>query len=164
MSIGIGLGLVLSGNASAGGSTILAKIIASKTTIKASTIILAIDIMIIVSIALIFKNIDLALWSLVSIYVSAKSIDFFLTRGPSKKVVHIVSSKIELLCQKISEELGPDGTIMHGQGIVEHEAKRMIFLVVENRRIPRLREIIQYNDKEAFMVIMEASELLGRGH
>ena len=65
---------------------------------------------------------------------------------------------------KISEELGPDGTIMHGQGIVEHEAKRMIFLVVENRRIPRLREIIQYNDKEAFMVIMEASELLGRGH
>ena len=164
VSIGIGLGLVLSGNASAGGSTILAKIIASKTTIKASTIILAIDIMIIVSIALIFKNIDLALWSLVSIYVSAKSIDFFLTRGPSKKVVHIVSSKIELLCQKISEELGPDGTIMHGQGIVEHEAKRMIFLVVENRRIPRLREIIQYNDKEAFMVIMEASELLGRGH
>lgn len=42
--------------------------------IKASTIILIIDIMIIVSIALIFKNIDLALWSLVSIYISAKSI------------------------------------------------------------------------------------------
>lgn len=164
VSIGIGLGFVLSGNASAGGSTILAKIIASKTTIKASTVILAIDVMIIVSIALIFKNIDLALWSLVSIYISAKSIDMFLSRGPSKKVVHIVSSKTKLLCQKISEELGPDGTIMEGQGMVEHEAKKMIFLVVENRRIPRLREIIKSNDHEAFMVVMEASELLGRGH
>lgn len=164
VSVGIGLGLVLSGNASAGGSTILAKIVASKTTIKASTVILAIDVMIIVSIALIFKNIDLALWSLVSIYISAKSIDMFLSRGPSKKVVHIVSSKTELLCEKISEELGPDGTIIQGQGMVEHEVKKMIFLVVENRRIPRLREIIKSNDNEAFMVLMEASELLGRGH
>jgi len=164
VSVGIGLGFVLSGNASAGGSTILAKIVASKTTIKASTVILAIDVMIIVSIALIFKNIDLALWSLVSIYISAKSIDMFLSRGPSKKVVHIVSSKTELLCEKISEELGPDGTIIQGQGMVEHEVKKMIFLVVENRRIPRLREIIKSNDNEAFMVLMEASELLGRGH
>lgn len=164
VSIGVGLGLVLSGNASAGGSTILAKIIASKTTIKASTVILAIDVMIVITIALIFKNIDLAMWSMVSIYVSAKSIDVFLTRGPSKKVVHIVSSKIALLCEKISEELGRDGTIIQGEGIVEHENKKMIFLVVENRKIPQLRALIQTNDKEAFMVVMEASELLGRGH
>ena len=71
VSVGVGLGLVLSGNASAGGSTILAKIVASKTSIKASSVILAIDVMIIIAIALIFKNIDLALWSLVSIYISS---------------------------------------------------------------------------------------------
>lgn len=162
--IGVGLGLVLSGNASAGGSTILAKIIASKTTIKASSVILFIDIIIIVAIGFIFKDVDLALWSLVSIYVSAKGIDMVLTRGPSKKVVHIVSTKIELLCEKIVENLGKDGTIIEGNGIFEKEAKRMIFLVVENQKIRLLKEIIEQNDKEAFMVVMEASELLGRGH
>ena len=162
--IGVGLGLVLSGNASAGGSTILAKIIASKTTIKASTVILAIDVMIIVAIALIFKNIDLALWSLVSIYVSAKSIDLFLSRGPSKKVVHIVSSKIDTLCRVIVEQIGNEGTIVEGNGIFEHEQKKMIFLVVENRKIPALKTLVQTIDKEAFVVLMEASELLGRGH
>ena len=162
--IGVGLGLVLSGNASAGGSTILAKIIASKTTIKASTVILAIDVMIIVAIALIFKNIDLALWSLVSIYVSAKSIDLFLSRGPSKKVVHIVSSKIDTLCRVIVEQIGNEGTIVEGSGIFEHEEKKMIFLVVENRKIPALKTLVQTIDKEAFVVLMEASELLGRGH
>ena len=164
VSIGIGLGLVLSGNASAGGSTILAKIIASKTTIKASTIILAIDIMIIVSIALIFKNIDLALWSLGSIYITAKSIDLFLMRGPSKKVVHIVSSKVELLCTKIRKDIAEEGSVIEGYGMVEHEVKKIIFLTVENRKIARLRDIIKENDPEAFMVVMEASELLGRGH
>lgn len=162
--IGVGLGFVLSGNASAGGSTILAKIIASKTTIKASSVILFIDIIIIIAIGFIFKDVDLALWSLVSIYVSAKGIDMVLTRGPSKKVVHIVSTKIELLCEKIVENLGKDGTIIEGNGIFEREAKRMIFLVVENRKIRLLRDIVEQSDKEAFMVVMEASELLGRGH
>ena len=163
-SIGVGLGLVLSGNASAGGSTILAKIVASKTTIKASSVILAIDVLIIIAIALVFKNADLAMWSLVSIYVTAKSIDFFLTRGPSKKVVHIVSGKTELVCQKIHEALGREGTIIEGKGIVGDEAKKMIFLVVENRKVPKLREIIQSSDEDAFIVVMEASALLGRGH
>jgi len=162
--IGVGLGLVLSGNASAGGSTILAKIIASKTTIKASTVILAIDVMIIIAIALIFKNVDLALWSLVSIYVSAKSIDMFLSRGPSKKVVHIVSSKIDALCNVIVEQIGYEGTIVKGESIFGHESKEMIFLVVENRKIPRLKTLVQSVDEEAFVVLMEASELLGRGH
>ncbi len=164
IAIGIGLGFILSGHASAGGSTIIAKIVAARTSIKASTVMLLIDILIIVSIAFLFGNIDLALWSLVSIYLSAKSIDMFLTRGPSKKVVHIVSSKIEELCELIVEQLGKNGTIVQGSGIFEHEAKRMIFLVVENSKVPRLKELIQSIDKDAFMVVMEASELLGRGH
>lgn len=164
IAIGIGLGFILSGHASAGGSTILAKIIASKTSIKASSVMLVIDMLIIIAIAFISKNIDLALWSLVSIYISAKSIDMFLTRGPSKKVVHIVSAKIEELCEQIVLHLGKNGTIVQGNGIFEHENKQMIFLVVENSKVPRLKELIQKVDNEAFMVVMEASELLGRGH
>lgn len=164
IAIGIGLGFILSGHASAGGSTIIAKIIASKSSIKASSVMLFIDMLIIVAIACISPNIDLALWSMVSIYISAKSIDMFLTRGPSKKVVHIVSTKIEELCSQIVLHLGKNGTIVQGDGIYERENKRMIFLVVENGKVPRLKELIQQIDKEAFMVVMEASELLGRGH
>ena len=164
IAVGIGLGFILSGHASAGGSTIVAKIVASKTSIKASSVMLFIDMLVVIAIAFISKNIDLALWSIVSIYISAKSIDMFLTRGPSKKVVHIVSTKIEELCSQIVLLLGKNGTIVQGDGIFEHENKRMIFLVVENRKIPTLKELIQKADKEAFMVVMEASELLGRGH
>ena len=120
--------------------------------------------LVIIAIAFISKNVDLALWSMVSIYITAKSIDMFLTRGPSKKVVHIVSTKIEELCDQIVRVLGKNGTIVQGDGILEHENKRMIFLVVENRKIQTLKELIQKVDKEAFMVVMEASELLGRGH
>lgn len=164
IAVGIGLGFILSGHASAGGSTIIAKIVASKTSIKASTVMLFIDMLIIITIAFLFGNVDVALWSLVSIYITAKSIDMFLTRGPSKKVVHIVSTKIEELCSQIVLQLGKNGTIVQGNGIFENENKRMIFLVVENGKVPRLKELIQKVDNDAFMVVMEASELLGRGH
>lgn len=164
IAVGIGLGFILSGHASAGGSTIIAKIVASKTSIKASTVMLFIDMLIIITIAFLFGNVDVALWSLVSIYITAKSIDMFLTRGPSKKVVHIVSTKIEELCSQIVLHLGKNGTIVQGNGIFENENKRMIFLVVENGKVPRLKELIQKVDNDAFMVVMEASELLGRGH
>ncbi|MDD3343633.1 MAG: YitT family protein [Sulfurospirillaceae bacterium] len=164
ISVGIGLGLVLSGNASAGGSTIIAKIVAAKTNIKASTVMMFIDVLVIIAIGVLFGNVDLAMWSLVSIYITAKSIDMFLTRGPSKKVVHIVSTKIEELSEQIVLHLGKFGTIVQGDGIFAHENKRMIFLVVENSKVPRLKELIQGIDKDAFMVVMEASELLGRGH
>lgn len=162
--IGVGLGSILSAGASAGGSTIVAKIIASKTSIKASSVILAIDVLIIVSIAVVFGNVDIALWSLVSIYVTAKSIDLFLSRGPSKKVVHIVSSQIDALSKAITLEFGKHGSILNAEGLAEHERKQMIFLVIESRHIPKLKEMILNVDNEAFMVVMEASELLGRGH
>jgi len=162
--VGIGLGFVLSGNASAGGSTIIAKIVASKTSFKASSVMFIIDMLVIVAIGVLYGNVDLALWSLLSIYITAKSIDMFLTRGPSKKVVHIVSTKVEALSEQIVLHLGKYGTIVHGDGIDKHETKRMIFLVVENSKIPHLKELIQTIDNEAFMVVMEASELLGRGN
>ena len=85
IGVGIGLGLILNGHASAGGSTIVAKIVAARTTIKASTVMLLIDMVVIIAIGVLYGNIDLALWSMVSISVTARSIDMFLTRGPSKK-------------------------------------------------------------------------------
>ncbi|MCD6582820.1 MAG: DUF2179 domain-containing protein, partial [Desulfuromusa sp.] len=44
------------------------------------------------------------------------------------------------------------------------EEKTLIFVTVEARRITLLRDIIRTNDPDAFMVVMDAAEMLGRGH
>ncbi len=87
-----------------------------------------------------------------------------LTGAPSEKVVHITTAKPVELSKFIKEQIGRSGTIIHGQGLDETEEKNIIFMVVEPRKINRLREIIKEYDPEAFMVVMEARELLGRGH
>ena len=87
-----------------------------------------------------------------------------LTGGPSDKVVHIVSDRVDILSEKIIEYLGPNGTVLRGVGLRESQKKTIIFVVVESGRIPVLRDIIQNNDPDAFMIVMNASEMLGRGH
>lgn len=162
--IGIGVGCILRGHSSAGGSTIIARILAGRFNIKPGHTILAIDALIITSSACVFNGIEPSLWSLISIYVTSRCIDVILTGGPSEKVVHIVSERVELLADKITTYLGPNGTILSGTGLQKSEEKKMIFVVVESSRITILRDIIHNNDPNAFMIVMDASEMLGRGH
>ncbi|MCK5912612.1 MAG: DUF2179 domain-containing protein, partial [Desulfuromusa sp.] len=51
-----------------------------------------------------------------------------------------------------------------GTGLHRDEEKTLIFVTVEARRITLLRDIIRHNDPDAFMVVMDAAEMLGRGH
>jgi uncharacterized membrane-anchored protein YitT (DUF2179 family) len=162
--IGIGVGFILRGNSSAGGSTIIARILAARFGVKPGHTILAIDASIIIASAFVFKGIEPSLWSLISIYVTSRCINIILTGGPSEKVVHIVTNKEQLLARKIIEHLGPNGTILSGRGLQATEEKTMIFVVVDGSRITVLRDIIRLHDPDAFMIVMEASEMLGRGH
>ena len=81
--VGAGLGLIFKGGASAGGGTILAKIIAANSGMKTSNVILLLDALVVASAGLVFKSVELALWSLISIYVASKVIDIILVGAQS---------------------------------------------------------------------------------
>ena len=164
IAVGTGVGLILRGNASAGGTTIIARLIASRSQYKPGQVILFFDALIIVASGFVFTDIERALWSMISIYATAKCIDMILTGTLSEKVVHIATGKVELLSQKIIEHLGHHGTILSGTGLHKDEQKTLIFVTVEARQIALLRDIIRNNDPDAFMVVMDAAEMLGRGH
>ncbi len=61
-------------------------------------------------------------------------------------------------------QLVRSGTILTGTGLQPDEMKTLIFVTVEARRIALLRDIIRQTDPDAFMVVMDAAEMLGRGH
>ena len=162
--IGFGVGLILRGDASAGGSTIIAKIVAAHSEIKPSQVILAIDAFIVLTSVFVFIDLERALWSIVSIYVTAKAIDLLLSGRPTKKIVHLVTTKSHLLSRQIIDNLGYHGTIIEGTGLRIEKSKSMIFIVVELNKLRVLRELVREHDPDAFMVVMDASELLGRGN
>jgi uncharacterized membrane-anchored protein YitT (DUF2179 family) len=164
IAVGVGVGLILRGNASAGGSTIIARIIASRSHFKPGEVIFGLDLLIVLTSALVFHSIEPALWSLIGIYVTSRCIDMILTGALTEKVVHIASSRPDELSQQISLQLGRQGTILKGTGLHRDEEKTLIFVTVDARRITLLRDIIRQTDPDAFMVVMDAAEMLGRGH
>lgn len=162
--IGIGVGMILRGDSSVGGSTIIARIVSSQTEIKPGQVILFIDFLIIIGSIYVFRDVDKALLSIISIYITSKCIDKMLSGVPTTKVVHISTIHANTLCSVITEQLGHQGTIITGTGLSHEKEKEIIFIIVELKKLRTLRDIIKKYDPDALMIVMEATEMLGRGY
>lgn len=162
--VGIGLGLIIMGNAAAGGPSVMAKLISQKTKFKEENIIIAMDVIIVISAGFAFENIESTFLSLISVYISAKAIDTVLSGRPTFKMVHIATKESELISKKISKKLEIKGSVINGLELDFSEDKKVILLVIESSRIIELKNLVQKYDEESFIVISDASEIMGRGY
>lgn len=162
--VGIALGLIIRGNASAGGPAVVSRLIAQKTHFKEHHILILLDAIIVTTAGFIFKNIETTLLSLITVYVSARGLDLVLSGRAMYKMVHISTKKAEILSMKLVEKMGIKGSIVDGRELDIKENKQILLLLIESNRIIELKHIVQENDNESFIVIGDASEILGRGH
>ena len=161
--IGLGVGLVIKGRASTGSTSVVGEIVAKKTKYKAAEVLLAIDAVIMFASVFVYNDIDKSLYSMLSVYVGIRVLDIILTGRPSKKIVNIVSNNVEVLKEKIRERIEEYGTILTGIGLHQGQNKTIIYVTVDAGKIDLLKNLITKYDPDAFMIITEASEFLGRG-
>ncbi|WP_272150000.1 YitT family protein [Tenacibaculum aiptasiae] len=162
ISVGTGIGLIFKGGGSAGGGTIIARIITTKTSLKTGTVILILDSFVVMATAIVFNSIELALWSIISIYVTTKMIDVVLTGRPNGRVVHITSKKdVHQLGKLINNKIGVSGTIFKGDNLSLTQSNFMIVVTVPVNRLNSLKLIVKDYDNTANMIVMDASQVLG---
>ena len=162
--IGLGVGLIIKGRASTGSTSVVGEIVAKKTKFKAAEVLLAIDAVIMFMSVFVYNDINKSLYSMLSVYVGIRVIDIILTGRPSKKIVNIVSNNVEVLKQQIRERIEEHGTILTGVGLHQNQNKTIIYVTVDASKIELLKDLIRKYDPDAFMIIIEASEFLGRGN
>lgn len=160
--IGLGVGLIIKGRASTGSTSVIGEIVAKKTKYKAAEVLLLIDALIMFASIFVYNDINKSLYSLLSVYVGIKVIDIILTGRPSKKIVNIVSTNVEVLKEQIREKIEEHGTILTGIGLHQGQEKTIIYVTVEASKIELLKNLIRKYDPDAFMIISEAAEFLGR--
>ena len=161
--IGLGVGLVIKGRASTGSTSVVGEIVAKKTKYKAAEVLLAIDATIMFASVFVYNDIDKSLYSMLSVYVGIRVLDIILTGRPSKKIVNIVSNNVKVLKEQIRERIEEHGTILTGIGLHQGQNKTIIYVTVDAGKIDLLKNLITKYDPDAFMIITEASEFLGRG-
>ncbi len=161
---GLGIGIVLLKGATTGGVDILAKLINGKYPhITLGRIILTFDFAVIILTAFTYKNIESCLYSLVTIFVSARITDIVVYGNDKGKVAFIISKKSERISDDILFKLNRGTTKINITGGYSNKSSEMIMCTVRPHEISTLYSIIKANDMNAFTILSSADEILGFG-
>ncbi len=162
--IGIGTAIILKANASTGGSDLLSNIITKfKPTAKTGNIIVMIDCIIVGLNVLFFREIEIALYSVIAIYLSGQMIDIIFEGTNFTKMIFIVSNKYEEIAKQIGIKIGRGSTGIYAQGMYNEKDRMMLWCVASRREVSRIKRIASRIDPNSFLVISNAREALGQG-
>lgn len=162
--IGIGTAIILKANASTGGSDLLAQIIRKfKPDFRPGTLIVILDTIIVGMNVLVFKQIEIALYSAIAIYVMGKVIDIFLEGIYFTKMIYIISEKYEEIAKKIGEEVERGATGIYAKGMYTNKEKMLLLCVAGRGEVASIRKIVKQMDPKAFLIISNAREVFGKG-
>lgn len=161
---GLGLSIVFKAGASTGGSDLLAQIIFKMIRVeRLSNILIIIEVVIISSIIIVFKDINIGLYSLVALFISTKVIDLVFSGVDYVKVVTIITKKTDKIIEPILNDLKRGATVTNSLGAHSKEEITTITCIITRPQIAKIRSIIHDNDSDAIMYITSAIEATGNG-
>lgn len=162
-ALGIGVGIVLRASATTGGSDMLASIIKFKhPKFPIAKLMLMIDSCIILGGFFIFGPVN-AMYGIIAVMVTSRCISYVLEGGHSAKAAFIISDKNEEIAEAILQKIPRGSTGLKAKGMYSKKDKQMLFTVVSQKEITKLREIIYDIDHKAFVTIADVREVLGEG-
>ena len=160
---GIGCGLLLHESATTGGTEMAARLLKLKLeSLSIGTLCLAIDILVTVTYALIFRDLTRALYGMISLSLISVSIDKVVYGPNAAKVAYIISDCHEELTRRLLE-LDRGVTLLQGKGAYSGRDKQVILCACARTQIIPVKRAVQEIDPDAFVIVCDAHEILGEG-
>ena len=161
---GLGLGIVFVSGTSTGGADILVRLLKLKwRNVPIGQISMCFDAVVVVLTGLVFRDIQSALYSGVTVFLTGKVIDAVVYRFDYSKVVLIISPQYEAIARAIGERLDRGATFLHGEGSYSHRETKVVLAAVKRQQITELKELVMELDPKAFLIVQEAHQVLGDG-
>lgn len=161
--LGIGLGIVFKANGSTGGSDIVAQIFSQKRLMTAGNTFILIDFLVISFAGFCFRGVEYALWGFIALYISSKVIDVIIAGLGYAKATLIISDKSEEIKDLIFEKMNRGVTFLKGEGAYSRKGRDVILCIVSRREVSKLSEIVKSTDPDAFVIVQEVHQILGKG-
>lgn len=162
--MGIGLSLIMLRGATTGGIDIIAKLINRKYRhLTFGRLILLMDGAVIIFAALIYRNIESALYSVISMYGTSYVMDMILYGSDKGKTVYIVTEHSNEICKGISTVLKRGVTVISAKGGYTGQERTLLLCIVRRHEVSALYEIINKHDEKAFIIVGDAGEIIGEG-
>ena len=159
---GIGYGIVFRMNGSTGGFDILGAIFKKYYSMEIGSVIFGFNCLIVVIAGALF-NVSSAMFTLICMFVTSQMTNKVIDGLNQRKAVLIISDKAKDIADGIIADIGRGVTFLSGEGAYTGDPKKIVMVVVSMTQIAKIKIVVNTVDKNAFMLILAASEVMGRG-
>jgi len=161
--LGVGLGIVFRGRASTGGSDIIGMILSKYTGMSLGYGIMVTDFLVISASGLALGSLEAPLYGYIVLFLSTKVIDMVLEGWNYSKLVIITSSRTNEIADFILRGLDRSGTALRSRSLYLNREGELILTVIHRKQLADLRAFIKKTDPEAFVIINDTYDVLGKG-
>lgn len=161
---GFGIGMSFAAGASTGGTDIIGRIVQTKFShIPIGKMLLFIDGVIILVSVIIFRNLELALFGILTLFISSYSIDFIISKLNVSRLVFVITDKGEEISKTLISTSPRGVTLIDVKGAYSGESKKMLFCALKESEIEAFQKKILAIDSYAFIVFSESQRIKGNG-
>ena len=162
--VGISTAVLLKINSSTGGTDLISYLIKKyKPEIRSGNVIILLDIVIIGINMIVFKQIEIGLYSTISIYIMGKIIDLLFEGTFFTKTMIIVSDKNEEISDRIEKEIQRGVTGLYGKGMYTGEEKLILVVAATRNDMNKIKIMARNIDEKSFIIISNSKEVVGKG-
>lgn len=154
---GAGAGLVLRSRGSAGGLDILSVYLRQKWGFSLGSMGLAMNSLIL-AISLWLYNLQVALYSALFFFICGRTVDAILRGINPQKVMLVISDNAEDIASALMTKMNCGVTFLRGEGGFEGKEKKIIYSIVRQMDVPRLKACVTGVDPGAMIVINHSCE------
>lgn len=161
--LGVGLGLILRGGATTGGTDMIARMVHSRMPfITVGVFLLMIDCVVVILAGAVMGTSE-GLYAMISIFISSKVIDMVMAGFSSNKACFIITKQWDAVTRQILRDMNRGVTQLTARGAYSGEERPVVLCVASRQEVARLKDIVREADENAFMFVTEAHEALGEG-
>lgn len=161
---GVGMALIFMRDSTTGGGDIMAKLLQKKFPyMHTGYALMLTDMVVIGTSILVFKDLESALYGLISMVACTQTIDAILYGMNKGTMVMIHSAKNRMIADDIMEQLGRGTTFFKSIGGFSKKDSETLICIVDRKQFYLVKEIINNHDPEAFVVVAETKETYGEG-
>ena len=161
--LGAGLGLIMRGGATTGGSDMVARMVHKRFQfISTGSFLFAIDFAVVVSAGFLIGTTE-ALYSLINIFLTAKVMDVVIIGFSANKACFVMSSRWKEISDRVLKDMNRGVTQLTARGAWTGTERPTLLCVISRSEIMTFKRILREEDENAFVIIVEAHEAIGDG-
>lgn len=162
--MGLGISLFMLRGATTGGTDIIAKLINRKFPhLTVGRLMLAADAAVVGISALVYKNMESALYAVIAIYASSRVMDLILYGADCGKIIYVITDNAKELSDSIMSLINRGVTLLDVTGAYTGTKRQMLMCTVRRHEVAAVCRLATSCDKNAFIIVGEAGEVLGEG-